>query len=86
MKRKTIIIIEVSNSEYTISSNCIDFKRTQTPETKEARKYEERLMRMMVADRRIFDFFLRIVEPVKRYYKREDRKVNDGLMNDGMMD
>ena len=35
---------------------------------------EDRLMRALASDKRLFQIFNRIVEPVQRYYRREARK------------
>ena len=71
MKRKTIIIIEVTNSEYTLQYSGSLIAPTTS---KEALKHDERILRMLVADRRIFDFFFRLVEPARRFYIREAKK------------
>ena len=41
---------------------------------KERFRMEERLMRALIADRALFESFLHVVEPVRRYYRREDKK------------
>lgn len=71
MKRKTILHIEVINSEYTLQySGSI----AQPPTSKEDFKHDERIMRMLASDRKVFDFFYRLVEPARRFYIREEKK------------
>ena len=41
------------------------------PTEKDDIKHDERLMRMLVSDKKVFDFFFRIVEPARRFYVRE---------------
>ena len=71
MKRKTILNIEVTNKEYSLqySGSLIDH-----PTSKEAFKHDERILRMLVSDRKVFDFFFRLVEPARRFYVREAKK------------
>ena len=69
--RKTILHIEVTNKEYTIQySGSIP----QSPTSKEEFKHDERILRMLVSDRKVFDFFFRLVEPARRFYLREEKK------------
>ena len=69
--RKTILHIEVTNKEYSIQySGSI----TQSPTSKEKLKHDERILQMLVADRKVFDFFFRLVEPARRFYIREEKK------------
>ena len=69
--RKTILNIEVTNKEYSLqySGSLID-----QPTSKEAFKHDERILRMLVSDRKVFDFFFRLVEPARRFYVREAKK------------
>ena len=69
--RKTILNIEVTNKEYSLqySGSLID-----QPTSKEAFKHDERILRMLVSDRKVFDFFYRLVEPARRFYVREAKK------------
>jgi hypothetical protein len=71
MKRKTILNSEVTNKEYSLqySGSLID-----QPTSKEAFKHDERILRMLVSDRKVFDFFFRLVEPARRFYVREAKK------------
>ena len=69
--RKTILRIEVTNKEYSIQySGSI----AQSPTSKENLKHDERILQMLVADRKVFDFFFRLVEPARRFYIREEKK------------
>lgn len=68
--RKTILNIEVTNKEYSLQySGSLDH-----PTSKEAFKQDERILRMLVSDRKVFDFFFRLVEPARRFYVREAKK------------
>ena len=69
--RKTILHIEVTSKEYSIqySGSLIE-----APTSKDALKHDERILRMLVADRKAFDFFYRLVEPARRFYIREAKK------------
>ena len=71
MKRKTILNIEATNKEYSIqySGSLIE-----APTSKEAFKHDERILRMLVSDRKAFDFLFRLVEPARRFYVREAKK------------
>ena len=71
MKRKTILHIEVTNSKFAIqySGSLIE-----APTSKDALKHDERILRMLVSDRKVFDFFFRLVEPARRFYVREAKK------------
>ena len=69
--RKTILHIDVTNKEYSIQySGSI----AQSPTSKEILKHDERILQMLVADRKVFDFFFRLVEPARRFYIREAKK------------
>ena len=69
--RKTILHIEVTNKEYSIQySGSI----AQSPTSKENLKHDKRILQMLFSDRKVFDFFLRLVEPALRFYLREDKK------------
>ena len=69
--RETILRIEVTNKEYSIQySGSI----AQSPTSKENLKHDERILQMLVADRKVFDFFFRLVEPARRFYVREAKK------------
>ena len=71
MKRKTILNIEVTNKEYSLQySGSLIYQ----PTSKEAFKHDERILRMLVSDRKVFDFFFRLVEPAWRFYVREAKK------------
>ncbi len=71
MTPKTILHIEVTNNEFNIQySGVID----KEPTEKDDLKHDERLMRMLASDKKVFDFFYRIVEPARRFYVREAKK------------
>ena len=71
MKSKTILHIEVTNNVFNIkySGNIVEESTN-----KDDIKHDERLMRMLVSDKKVFDFFFRIVEPARRFYVREAKK------------
>ena len=69
--KETILNIKVTNKDFNIQySGSI----AELPTSKEGLKHDERIMRMLVSDRKVFDFFFRLVEPARRYYLREARK------------
>ena len=71
MEKKTILQIEVNNNEFNIKySGMVD----KEPTEKDDIKHDERLMRMLASDKKVFDFFYRIVEPARRFYVREAKK------------
>ena len=71
MTPKTILHIEVTNNVFNIkySGNIVEESTN-----KDDIKHDERLMRMLVSDKKVFDFFFRIVEPARRFYVREAKK------------
>ena len=69
--RKTILHIEVTSKEYSLRYSG---SLTEAPTSKDALKHDERILRMLVADRKVFDFFYRLVEPARRFYIREEKK------------
>ncbi len=71
MQTKTILHIEVTNNEFNIQYSGLVAKE---PTEKDDLKHDERLMRMLVSDKKVFDFFYRIVEPARRFYVREAKK------------
>ena len=71
MQQKTILHIEVNNKDFEIQYNG---SIAEMPTSKDDLKHDERLMRMLVSNKQAFDFFFRIVEPARRFYKREDKK------------
>ena len=68
--KKTILHIEVDDKEFDIKYSG----SYEIPETKLQMKHDERLIRMLVADEKVFNFFYRIVAPVIRFKKREAKK------------
>ena len=78
MKQKTILNIEVTNKDFNVRySGSI----AEPPTSKEAFKHDERLMTMLISNKKVFDFFFRIVEPARRYYQREARKKRKAQMS-----
>ena len=71
MQTKTILHIEVTNNEFNIKYSGMVAKE---PTEKDDIKHDERLMRMLVSDKKVFNFFYRIVEPARRFYVREAKK------------
>ena len=71
MKTKTILQIEVTNKDFNIQYSGMVAKE---PTEKDDIKHDERLMRMLASDKKVFDFFYRIVEPARRFYVREAKK------------
>ena len=71
MQRKTILQIEVTNKDFNIqySGNIVEESTN-----KDDIKHDERLMRMLASNKKVFDFFFRIVEPARRFYVREAKK------------
>lgn len=71
MKKKTILQIEVTNKDFKIqySGNIVEESTN-----KDDIKHDERLMRMLASDKKVFDFFYRIIEPARRFYVREAKK------------
>ena len=71
MQRKTILQIEVTNNDFNIKySGVID----KEPTEKDDLKHDQRLMRMLASNKKVFNFFFRIVEPARRFYVREAKK------------
>ena len=77
MKKQTILQIEVNNKEFKIkySGNIVEESTN-----KDDIKHDERLMRMLASDKKVFDFFYRIVEPARRFYVREAKKKQKAQM------
>ena len=71
MTPKTILHIEVTNKDFNIQYSGLIIKE---PTEKDDLKHDERLMRMLVSDKKVFDFFYRIVETARRFYVREAKK------------
>ena len=71
MKRKTILNIEATNKEYSIRYTG---SLIEAPTSKEDFKHDERIMRMLVSNRKAFDFLYRLIEPARRFYVREAKK------------
>ena len=69
--RVTILNIKATNKDFNIQYTG---SIAEPPTSKEAFKHDERIMSMLVSDRKVFDFFFRLVEPARRYYLREARK------------
>ena len=67
---KTILRIEVNDNEYNVRYNG----QIKYDPDKTARKHDERLMRMLMADDDLLNFFYSIVTPVIRFKRREARR------------
>ena len=76
MKQKTILNIEVTNKEFNVQYTG---SIAEPPTSKDKLKHDERILGMLVSDRKVFDFFFRLVEPARRYYLREARKKRKSL-------
>ena len=48
---------------------------------KEKREHSDRLMMTLVSNREIFDYLYSVVEPVVRYYRRQDKKARKAARN-----
>ena len=77
MKTKTILHIEVTNNDFNIQYSGILVKE---PTEKDDIKHDERLMRMLASDKKVFNFFYRIFEPARRFYVREAKKKQTSKM------
>ena len=75
-KRETILNIKVTNKDFNIQYTG---SIAEPPTSKDKLKHDERIMRMLVSDRKVFDFFFRLVEPARRYYQREEKKKRKAL-------
>lgn len=67
---KTFFQMEVTDTDYSIQYNG----SFTEPQTKEQRKHNERLMRALIADEVLLNFFYNIVMPVVRLKRREAKK------------
>ena len=73
-KMKTYLLIECSDKEFSIRyTGSID---GLDQDDKKVRKHDERLMRLLASDKKAFDLLNRIVEPVQRFYRREEKRAN----------
>lgn len=69
-KNNTVFCIMCNKTEYrAFSSGTFEGFSTE-----EKRKHSERLMLTLMSERMLFDYLNSIVEPVRRYYKRQDKK------------
>ena len=78
MKQKTILNIEVTNKDFNVQYSGSIVEPTTS---KDELKHDERLITMLVSNRKVFDFFFRIVEPARRYYQREEKKKQKAPMS-----
>ena len=70
--QKTILCLEVNDNEWNLKYNgSLDFPQLKD---KVSIKHDTRLMRALISDERLFKLFYRIVEPARRYYRREAKK------------
>ena len=77
-KRETILNIKVTNKDFNIQYTG---SIAEPPTSKDKLKHDERLMTMLISNRKVFDFFFRLVEPARRYYLREARKKRKAQMS-----
>ena len=69
-KNNTVLCIMCNKSEYrAFSSGTFEGFSDE-----EKRAHSDRLMMTLMANRVVFDYLYSIVEPVARYYRREDKK------------
>lgn len=68
--KKTTLLIEVTDSEFHVQYNG----SLSAPETKEQFKHNERLMKALLSDERLFNFAYNIFMPVMKCKKREAKK------------
>lgn len=72
--KKTILYVEANNKVFNIKyTGAIDLPE-DPQEQKKAFKHDERILLMLVSNKKAFDLFYRLVEPAIRYYRREARK------------
>ena len=68
--KKTTLFVEVDDKEFKVSySGTFD-----KPQTREQRKHNERLIRILISDDELMEFFSNIVNPAVRYRKCKARK------------
>ena len=70
--KQTILILEVNDKEWHLQyTGSIGFPQLRD---KTNLKHDERIIRALISDRRLFELFQRLIEPAKRYYRRKDKK------------
>ena len=68
--KKTTLFVEVDDKEFTVSYSGTLAK----PHTREELKHNERLIKILMSDDTLMDFFYNIVNPAVRYRKNKARK------------
>ena len=70
--KKTVLHLEVNEKEWTLKSNLsLDYPQITD---KIAFKHDERIMRALMSDDKLFRLFYRLVEPVLRCKRRDARR------------
>lgn len=69
-KNNTVFCIMCNKSEYRVFSSGT----FEGFSTEEKQKHSERLMMALISNRMVFDYLNSVMEPVRRYYKRQDKK------------
>ena len=69
-KNNTVLCIMCNKSEYRAFSSGTFHGFSD----EEKRGHSERLMMALISNREVFNYLYSIVEPVARYYKRQDKK------------
>ena len=72
--KKTTLFVEVDDKEFTVSYSGTLAK----PHTREELKHNERLIKILISDDKLMDFFYNIVNPAVRYRKNKARKERKG--------
>jgi hypothetical protein len=68
--KKTTLFVEVDDKEFTVS-----YSGTLTkPQTRKELKHNERLIKILMSDDTLMDFFYNIVNPAVRHRKNKARK------------
>lgn len=68
--KKTTLFVEVDDKEYTVSYSG----KFDKPQTREERKHNERLIRILISDDKLMNFFDSIINAALRYRKCKARK------------
>ena len=68
--KKTTLFVEVDDKEFTVSYSGT----LAEPQTREQLKHNERLIKILISDDKLMDFFYNIVNPAVRYRKNKARK------------
>jgi len=68
--KKTTLFVEVDDKEFTVSYSG----KFDKPQTREERKHNERLIRVLISDDELMEFFSNIVNAAVGYRKCKARK------------